>query len=40
MEEVRACYDVAGVLGYGEAPADARDRLDRVVATLFKITRR
>ena len=38
--EVRACYDVALALGYGVAGDDARDRLDRIVATLYKITRR
>ncbi len=37
--EVRACYDVAAALGYLEAGIEERDRLDRVVATLYKLTR-
>ena len=39
--EVRACLDVAEALGYVE-PVDAalRDRLDRIVATLYRLARR
>src|SRR5829696_5302908 len=39
--EVRACLDVAEALGYVEEVDPAlRDTLDRVVATLHKLTRR
>ena len=38
--EVRACIDVAVALGYTSEPHhDAHDRLDKVIATLFKLTR-
>ena len=38
--EVRACIDVAVALGYVAEPGcEANDRLDKVIATLFKLTR-
>jgi len=38
--EVRACYDVAHALGYTEPSAVARDRVEQIAATVFKLTRR
>ena len=39
--EVRACLDVAEALGYVEAVDPVlRDNLDRVIATLHRLTRR
>ena len=39
--EVRACLDVAEALGYVEGiDAELRDKLDRVVATLHKLSKR
>jgi len=38
--EVRACLDVATRFGYvGPVAASVRDKLDRIVATLHKLTR-
>jgi four helix bundle protein len=38
--EVRACLDVAEALGYVEAvDAGLRDRLDRIIATLHRLSR-
>ncbi|MCB9732778.1 MAG: four helix bundle protein [Deltaproteobacteria bacterium] len=38
--EVRSCVDVAATCGYcGSLDPVAADRLDKVIATLFKLTR-
>ena len=39
--EVRACLDVAEALGYIESvDAATRDKIDRIIATLHKLTKR
>jgi four helix bundle protein len=37
--ETRACLEVADAFGYVAVDATAIDRLDRIAATLYKVTR-